>query len=159
MDVIIRAMQPQDYETYYSFLSELHALHVKERPDIFRPKVGVPPREVFESDLQKGDREYFLAVAGTTAAGMCTLLWKERKDDPDYPLLPCRSGHIDDLFVAPEFRGQGIGTQLYREAERRARERGVDNLTLMVWAFNENALRLYQKLGMKPLLFNMEQRL
>lgn len=159
MNIKIRTMCPEDYETYRSFLSELHALHVKERPDIFRPKAGVPPREVFESDLQKDDRDYFLAVSNEDAAGMCTLLWKERKDDPEYPLLPCRSGHIDDLFVAPEFRKQGIGTLLYREAERRAKERGVDNLTLMVWSFNENAMKLYQKLGMKPLLLNMEQRL
>ena len=53
----------------------------------------------------------------------------------------------------------GIGTLLYNETVRLARERGADTLMLTVWAFNENALRFYKHLGMTERNINMEMKL
>ncbi|WP_322182859.1 GNAT family N-acetyltransferase [Neglectibacter caecimuris] len=157
--IILRPFEPGDYGTFALFYRELHRLHAKAMPELFRPEAGLPPEDVFCEDLQKADRSMFLAEVDGKPAGMCVVMWKELPDDPLYPLLPRKTGHIDDLYVAPEFRRRGIASLLYREAERLGKERGVSHLTLMVWSFNEGAMELYKKLGFSPVLINMEKKL
>lgn len=56
-------------------------------------------------------------------------------------------GRVGSLSVAASHRGQGIGRELMSLAERWVRGRGVQDIRLNVWAFNEAALRLYEELG------------
>jgi len=51
--------------------------------------------------------------------------------------------HVSNLFVDPQHQGQGIGTALMAEAERRA----AGDLTLSVFTLNPDARRLYERLG------------
>jgi RimJ/RimL family protein N-acetyltransferase len=51
------------------------------------------------------------------------------------------------VSVRQSERGRGIGTKLITHAEAFARERGARRLELDVFAKNEGALRLYEKLG------------
>jgi ribosomal protein S18 acetylase RimI-like enzyme len=55
--------------------------------------------------------------------------------------------HIEVVAVDPSFRGQGIGRMLMAEAERWARSRGYDRVTLNVFAANVRAKGLYERLG------------
>lgn len=57
--------------------------------------------------------------------------------------------YVQDLFVAPAFRGQGIADLLMRETARLARARGATYLRLSVDRANEPARRFYQRIGMK----------
>ncbi len=52
-----------------------------------------------------------------------------------------------NLAVLPEYRKQGIGQALVERLEQELRARGVVSLTLEVRNSNENAIRLYQRLG------------
>lgn len=55
---------------------------------------------------------------------------------------------IQDVFVLPERRRQGIGTQLTDAAEREARSRGSEGISLSVSQDGNAAARtLYAKLG------------
>jgi ribosomal protein S18 acetylase RimI-like enzyme len=64
-------------------------------------------------------------------------------------------GQIDTVFVEEAVRNQGVGTALFREAERRLRARGCTHLILGVVAENEVAQQLYQNLGFSPLGMRM----
>ena len=57
------------------------------------------------------------------------------------------SVNLHDFSVLPQAQGQGVGTALLTELERRARERGCAKLTLEVHASNEGARRLYARFG------------
>ncbi|WDD92486.1 GNAT family N-acetyltransferase [Burkholderia sp. FERM BP-3421] len=57
------------------------------------------------------------------------------------------SGFIYDLFVQPNHRGNGYGTQALHAAEAWARDAGLRQLGLHVFGHNEGALRLYGRLG------------
>jgi ribosomal protein S18 acetylase RimI-like enzyme len=57
------------------------------------------------------------------------------------------SGWIGGVGVVPGRRGEGIGEQLMRAIEDRARSRGIEQLWLEVLVQNEPAIRLYEKLG------------
>jgi ribosomal protein S18 acetylase RimI-like enzyme len=58
--------------------------------------------------------------------------------------------NIHDVAVLPDYRGQGIGTALFEEAERVAQKRNCCKLTLEVLEGNEQAKALYQRLGYEP---------
>lgn len=55
--------------------------------------------------------------------------------------------YIDTLSVSPRFGGRGIGTELIRAAEERARERGYHKNAMAVVTDNTRAYALYQRLG------------
>jgi len=49
--------------------------------------------------------------------------------------------------VRPEFRGEGIGTTLMETAEEDLRQRGFQLVSLNVARNNQDARRLYERLG------------
>ncbi len=67
------------------------------------------------------------------------------------------SVNLHDFSVLPEAQGQGVGTALLEELERRARLRGCAKVTLEVHDSNESAKRLYARFGFEgwtpPTLF------
>jgi ribosomal protein S18 acetylase RimI-like enzyme len=63
----------------------------------------------------------------------------------DFP-VPRGSYHVVELQVEPESRGLGIGTQLLRRAEARAREHGCTRINLTTSLTNP-ARRLYEREG------------
>ena len=52
-----------------------------------------------------------------------------------------------EVYVVPERRSQGIGTQLLRRALQLARERGASQATICVDTDNPRARSLYERLG------------
>jgi GNAT superfamily N-acetyltransferase len=54
---------------------------------------------------------------------------------------------IQDVFVLPELRGQGVGSELSFAAELLARKHGHKRLSISASIANEGALRLYRRLG------------
>jgi len=55
---------------------------------------------------------------------------------------------LEDIFVQPALRGQGIATSAIEQAEEICRRmHGIEAVTLQVVTRNEAALRLYHKLG------------
>jgi ribosomal protein S18 acetylase RimI-like enzyme len=55
--------------------------------------------------------------------------------------------HVTGLAVDPEFEGRGAGRALMDALIELARERGGRRMTLRVFAPNERARRLYERLG------------
>ncbi len=70
-----------------------------------------------------------------------------------------RRGHIYDLYVAPAWRGRGLGRRLLAEAERLSREMGCVELGLTVAADNAPARRLYEVAGFRVEHLIMGKRL
>ncbi|HKL94496.1 MAG TPA: ribosomal protein S18-alanine N-acetyltransferase [Clostridia bacterium] len=58
-------------------------------------------------------------------------------------------GHIMNIAVKKEYRGQGLGRQLVSAMIARAKLLGINNVTLEVSAENPVALKLYDEYGFK----------
>ena len=58
--------------------------------------------------------------------------------------------YLEDLFVVPARRGQGIGQALLKALARTAVERGCGRLEWAVLDWNRDAIRFYERLGAKP---------
>ncbi len=71
---------------------------------------------------------------------------------PNYSTFLAKPGlYLEDLFVKPEARGQGIGFALLRELARIARERNYGRVEWSVLDWNEPAIGFYKKLGAVPM--------
>lgn len=66
-------------------------------------------------------------------------------------------GVVTNLYVRPEYRGEGVGSALLGAAEDRLRELGVDTVALEVMADNEAARRFYRRAGYEPHRVELEK--
>jgi ribosomal protein S18 acetylase RimI-like enzyme len=92
--------------------------------------------------LFRGESIIFLATHAGSAAGFTQLY-------PQFSSVNTgRVWHLNDLFVAPEFRRHGIGKALMLHAIGFAKQDGALRLTLETQATNVPARALYERLGM-----------
>ncbi|EKD72121.1 MAG: hypothetical protein ACD_46C00001G0001 [uncultured bacterium] len=59
--------------------------------------------------------------------------------------------YLEDLFVKPEARGQGIGHKMLAYLAKLAKERNCGRLEWWVLDWNETAIHFYKKLGATPM--------
>lgn len=59
--------------------------------------------------------------------------------------------YLEDLYVHPQMRGQGVGRALLRRLARLAKERRCERVEWAVLDWNEPSIRFYESLGAKPM--------
>ncbi len=59
--------------------------------------------------------------------------------------------YLEDLFVIPKWRRQGIGRELLVRLARTAIERGCGRVEWAVLDWNEPAIRFYRSMGARPM--------
>jgi GNAT superfamily N-acetyltransferase len=59
--------------------------------------------------------------------------------------------YLEDIFVRPQFRTQGIGKALMKYIANVAAQRGYARMDWLVLNWNEPAIAFYQRLGAKPI--------
>lgn len=71
---------------------------------------------------------------------------------PNYSTFLTRWGTwLEDLYVVPEMRGQGVGLALLREVAARTIARGGQRLDWSVLDWNTPAIDFYRRIGARPL--------
>lgn len=89
--------------------------------------------------------EVLLGYAGDEPAGFAVFFH-------NYSTFLGRPGiYLEDLFVKPEWRRRGLGTQLLRRIARVAVERNCGRLEWSVLDWNEPAIAFYKKLGARAM--------
>lgn len=150
----IRFAAAQDVLGILELLRQVGRVHYEGRPDIFRDNAQKYGASQVLALLNSSKTPIFVAVEEEKVLGYCFCKVKAYENESvvnDHTEL-----YIDDLCVDENHRGQHIGTALYNEVLRYAKMRGCHNITLNVWCFNENAMRFYESLGMKPQRMFME---
>ena len=70
--------------------------------------------------------------------------------------------YVDSIAVLPDYRGQGIGTQLLRAGVEKARQLHIGKVSIVVSPDNPKAQQLYESLGFQYVkdmfLFNEDYR-
>jgi hypothetical protein len=140
----IRETRPDEVDALFELvkgLAEYEKLssEVSATPDLFR-KNGFDEEPYFKSLLVEnrgGSGPRFLGFA-LYFFTFSTFLGK--------PTL-----YLEDLFVLPEYRGQGIGLTLLRELGRIALRKECGRMEWSVLDWNQDAIGFYLKIGAKPM--------
>ncbi|MCF2527690.1 GNAT family N-acetyltransferase [Yinghuangia soli] len=66
-----------------------------------------------------------------------------------------RTAELETLSVAPDRRGQGIGTLLLDAVDDELSAAGIDDLFIGALAANTEALRLYERRGLRPIMVHV----
>jgi ribosomal protein S18 acetylase RimI-like enzyme len=140
-------------------LKLLRELRDEFQRELAKPAFLQEPWDAVAEDVDETIREGVALVAeeGGEAAGYALA--------SVIPETPIR-GHLYDLYVRGRARGRGLGRSLIAEVAARLREQGVTHLSLDVAIANDDARRLYDRLGFFPYevfmavpLDDLEQRL
>uniref|UniRef100_F7CDQ7 Spermidine/spermine N1-acetyltransferase family member 2 n=1 Tax=Equus caballus TaxID=9796 RepID=F7CDQ7_HORSE len=62
-----------------------------------------------------------------------------------------RNVYLEDIYVKPEYRGQGIGSKIIRKVAEVALDKGCSQFRLAVLDWNKRAMDLYKALGAQDL--------
>ena len=150
----IRDMESKDYPEIDRLMKELHELHVKGRPDLYTELEHPYSREEFEKIVSNPGIIAILAEEKSVVIGLCIGTLRKKSG-----MVEMKTMYIEDLIVDRNFREKGIASQLYEEMEERGRNTGAKRLDLMVWEFNSDARRFYEKQGMRPQRYIYEKEL
>ncbi len=138
--LIIRTAEAGDVDVLHRFVVELAEAEAFPGPVLARPR-----------DLARvlfGERpvaEAVVAVVDGDPAGFALFY-------PTYSTILGRPGlHLEDVYVRPEHRGDGLGRALLAHLAALAVERGCARLEWWVLRTNEPALRFYDRLRARPL--------
>ncbi len=95
------------------------------------------------SELKQNDNYKFVsAVDGDKLVGFCSVVINQDIVERQKPIIM-----LWNLRVHPEYRGQGIGSQIMKFIEDFGKEKGVDFIFLGCDADNQSARKFYKKLG------------
>lgn len=112
-------------------------LDVEEVTQVEEASFAIPwTKEAFMNEMLRNEQAiYFVAVHDKRVVGFVGV-WQIVDE-----------GHITNIAVLPEFRGQGIGNQLLAELVAFAKSKGLVGLTLEVRVSNVGAQKLYEQFG------------
>lgn len=139
MDLVIRPAEPADVDVLHRFVVALAA--AEEHPD----RVTAQPWDLAAALF--GPRPLIaavLALAGGHPVG-CAL------HRPTYSTISGRPGvHLEDLYVEPEHRGDGVGRLLLAHVAGLAADLG-GNLDWWVLRANTSAIGFYDRIGARTM--------
>ena len=151
--MVIRKAISSDVDKIYSLLEGVLRLHANGRPDIFNQSGSKYNHSQILEIIACENTPVFVADDG----GVIGYVFCEILDQQSGALKSIKTLYIDDLCVDEKAQKKGVGRALYEKALAFAKEKGCYNLTLNVWAFNENAIKFYEKLGLTTLKTTLEQ--
>jgi len=144
------ASSPPDLDIHPVRSEELVAATELLRAQLDEHAIATEPAELAAATAElarRPDRGHLLvgAVEGRLV-GLAALSWAWPLERPG-----SRSAWLEELYVAPAFRGCGIGERLLRAAITTAAAAGANAIDLEVAAGHERAANLYRREGFQPM--------
>lgn len=144
----VRRAEKGDIEKIEELLSQVLAVHHDGRPDLFKPNCRKYTSDELSEIITDDSRPIFVGENNGEVLGYAFCVIKENTNDNI--LTDIKTLYIDDLCVDEGARGKHVGKTIYEYVREWAKKIGCYNLTLNVWACNENAQRFYEKQGLIP---------
>ena len=144
-EVIIRKAKEEDFKQLHRLIMQVHKIHVEERRDMYK---DVNPLNFEEFKNELIDKK---------VVGLCFSQIKKISNNKimkDREIL-----NIIDICVDKDERRKGIGKKLYSQVLQIGKGKNIDSIELMVWGFNKDAIKFYEKIGMNIKNLRFEQKI
>jgi len=137
----------------------VHEPHVRHRPDLF---IDSPEQDALEAFfLARLTDPSVTAFVAETSDGRAVGYAQARIVSWDASAL-VRSGlvvFLDQIAVAPDAGGMGVGSALLEAVREVGRKAGCRRLVTEVWDFNEDARAFYDAAGLRRMNVRLDQLL
>ncbi|MEM1107634.1 MAG: GNAT family N-acetyltransferase [Planctomycetota bacterium] len=145
MAISIRPAKADDIPDLLRLNAEVHALHVDAKPEFFQPAAPNSMSDLFAERLSSENSMLWVAQDDQETVGYLVAIIKQR---PANAFSPARRWFdIEEIGVASDQRRQGIGNRLIETTIASAKQLGIDDIELTVWAFNGAARQAFQRMG------------
>ena len=151
MKVRIRIAKKVDYESVIKIMSQVQDMHVEWRPDVYKPNDNLIPEDVFEKIIENGT--FYVAETNDMVVGVLEIVFRHI-ESPSHVTRDVI--FIDTMAIDENYRGMGIGHQMFDFLKTMKQEQGLDGIELQVNAKNRAAYEMYQKCGFTEKSINME---
>lgn len=142
---MIRIAEERDLERINELRRQVNDIHVKGRPDIFKPGFGQEMQDLAREILKGEESSIIVAEEDGSICGMACVAYIT-KPESMYN-LERKIYHVEEIAIDEGARRKGVGTELMEFMKRDAGKRGFDRIELDVWEFNESAIGFYEKNG------------
>mgnify|MGYP001085191014 FL=1 len=150
----IRRAQEEDIPVIDKLLFEVLKVHSDVRPDLFKAGTKKYTDEELKEILADDKTPVFVAERDGGVVGYAFCVHQQFINNNN--MTDIKTFYIDDLCVDEAARGMHIGKALYEYVVEYARAQGYYNVTLNVWADNVNAVKFYERIGLKIQKIGME---
>ena len=154
-DLKIRRAKESDIDVINKLLYEVHKVHSDVRPDLFKPGTKKYTDEELKQIIADPARPIFVAEKDGNVLGYAFCIYQQHINDNN--MTDIKTLYIDDLCVDETARNMHIGRSLYHYVLDYAAQNDFYNVTLNVWADNVQAVKFYEKLGLKIQKIGMEK--
>ncbi len=138
------------YQTYTSYYKKIPESYKKTPKKIL-------PKGTFLNMIEDKNALVIVACINEEVIGM--LYATIETADDDEVTLGYNRVSVDEISVLPSFANKGVGMKLMEHAEEWAGERGIVDLTVLVYNFNKNAIAFYEKNGYKPYSIKLNKKI
>jgi ribosomal protein S18 acetylase RimI-like enzyme len=151
----IRRASIDDAAALAALNEAVQVVHHQALPDEFLPPDSRAAEPFFAEQLAGVDVLAWIAEAGSQPVGY---VLAQIIDRPANAFSSARSGlYVHHLAVLDDVRRHGVGRRLMEAVQQEACERGMDDIRLDYWTFNERAKKFFASLGYEP--YNERARL
>ncbi len=141
----IRFAKKSDLEEVNTLRRQVHMVHTKGRPDIFRRKFG---RKLAEHVYDFFGGKLSKIIVAKSEGAIVGFASVEMIEKPKSPYNKARRYlRVTEFGVDKSHRRQGIGSALFCFIKQYAADSGFDTVELDVWEFNQGALQFYESQG------------
>ena len=140
----IEVPKKEQLEEVNAIAAQVHEMHVKWRPDIFVSVDEVIEKQRFEQLIE--NKEIYVIKEDEKIIGYVTISIKEKNT---HGMHYRKILDIDGICIDENYRGKGAGTLLIKHIIDLGKREECTDLHLTVNEENSEAIKLYEKLGMK----------
>ena len=145
-DVVIRNLKLADYDDVYDLEKQVYNIHYIYRSDIYNDVNSLFPKEFYNSIIQDNDA---INIGIECNKEIVAVLLASIKETNNISIVKKRRFcFIDDIVVDKSYRRKGFAKRLFEELKLRLKKLNVQDIELVVWPFNKEAIGFYESLGM-----------
>ena len=141
----IELAKKEELKEINKIAKQVHDLHVKWRPDIFKEVDEPISEEMFQEMLLL--QEIYVAKEEGKIVAYANIKIKEANNMPGYDYRKILN--LEAIGVDEQYRNKGIGTQLIEYIINIGKQQGCTDFVLTVNEENVNAIKCYEKIGMR----------
>lgn len=151
----IRRASMQDVEAIAHVLASIQEIHLAARPDVFKPvSLNHLLLDTVTEQVSNPSAVTFIGEVNNVVIGYAYVVIAER---PETALVWSEQyAIVDQIGIAPDYRGLGYGELLMRRVIDFAQEHNLARVALGVWTFNEGAIDFYERFGFRIFMHRME---